>query len=103
MIGFNTLKAKLKKLNTMKQSAKINNKKRVFIDLEYINHNDLKKALDKLFLLISEGKESHEEIRFYQTSEMLSAFKQWYVYNYRDIQEIETKDKLIHIVKSKIR
>ena len=85
-----------------KQKPLINRKKRVFIDLEYIDEKDLQRSLRDLFLLISQGKEKNEEIRYYKTVELLSAFKQWYIHSYRDIKEVEEGGKILNLVKAKI-
>ena len=61
-------------------------KKRVFIDLEYIDEKDLNKSIKDIFLLISQGNENHKSIRYHKTMELLSEFKQWYVNSNFDIR-----------------
>jgi hypothetical protein len=85
-----------------KYKPAIKRKKRVFIDLEYINNKDLEKSIKEIFLLISQGKEKHENVKLYKTVEILTYFKQWYVYPYRDINETTKGDKIIHTVKSSV-
>lgn len=77
-------------------------KKRVFIDLEYITPKDLERSLKELFYLISQGKEKNEEISMMKEVELLTFFKQWYVYPYRDITEVQEGNQIIHKVKSSV-
>ncbi len=85
-----------------RQNALIYRKKRVFIDLEYINEKDLQKTFKELFSLISQGKEKSEQLTYYKTTELYNCHKQWYLNTNRDIEEINISQNTIHIVKSKV-
>ena len=77
-------------------------KKRVFIDLEYINQHDLLRNLESIREKILLGVESEKTEYKYRDKKLLSSYKQWYSDKIHDYKEQDADGKTIFVVKSMV-
>lgn len=77
-------------------------KKRVFIDIEYINQHDLLRNLESIREKILLGIESDKNEYKYRDKMLMSSYKQWYSDKIHDYKEHDENGKTIFVVKSLI-